>query len=227
MTRCGPLTNRCRAWERSDLLAPLAVMLFAPLFLTGGIGRFDFWWWLTFNVVVLVGLAALLDRTFIPHVRADLHERWGWKILGGLASAAVLYGVFYLAGIVSRQILPFAEEGIASVYDYRQQAPLWRIAVLLGLVIGPGEELFWRVFLQRRLSVRYGAWGGFGVMALLYGGVHLFSGNLMLTAAALVCGLIWGWLYLRYQSALLNMVSHTVWDLAVFLIFPLTTVPSG
>ena len=93
MTRCGPLTNRCRAWERSDLLAPLAVMLFAPLFLTGGIGRFDFWWWLTFNVVVLVGLAALLDRTFIPHLRADLRERWGWKILGGLASAAVLYGL--------------------------------------------------------------------------------------------------------------------------------------
>lgn len=213
--------------DRSGLLAALAVALFAPLFLTGGIGRFDFWWWLTSNVALLVGLAALLDPSFVPHVRADLRDRWGWKVLGGLGSAAVLYGVFYVAGIVSTWMLPFAEEGIASVYAYREQASVWRIAVLLGLVIGPGEELFWRVFLQRRLGARFGAWSGFGIMALLYGGVHLFSGNLMLAAAAMVCGLIWGWLYLRYRSALLNMVSHTVWDLAVFLLFPLTTVPSG
>ena len=42
----------------------------------------------------------------------------------------------------------------------------------------------------------------------------------MLLLAALVCGVFWGWLYIRFDSILLNAVSHTAWDVAVFLIFP-------
>ena len=32
--------------------------------------------------------------------------------------------------------------------------------------------------------------------------------------------LFWGWLYLRFRSPVLNIVSHTLWDLAVFVVFP-------
>ena len=42
----------------------------------------------------------------------------------------------------------------------------------------------------------------------------------MLVLAAAVCGLFWGYLYMRTGSALLVVVSHTVWDIAVFLIVP-------
>jgi hypothetical protein len=42
----------------------------------------------------------------------------------------------------------------------------------------------------------------------------------MLIVAALVAGLFWGWMYMRYNSMVMNIVSHTVWDIAVFLILP-------
>ena len=51
---------------------------------------------------------------------------------------------------------------------------------------------------------------------------YLASGNIMLLLAAGVCGLFWGFLYLRTGSILLNVISHTVWDVAIFLIFPVS-----
>jgi membrane protease YdiL (CAAX protease family) len=42
----------------------------------------------------------------------------------------------------------------------------------------------------------------------------------MLILAALIAGLFWGFMYYRYRSLLANVVSHTVWDVAVFLVFP-------
>ena len=43
----------------------------------------------------------------------------------------------------------------------------------------------------------------------------------MLVLAAGVCGLFWGFLYLRTGSLLINLVSHTAWDIAIFLLFPM------
>ena len=39
--------------------------------------------------------------------------------------------------------------------------------------------------------------------------------------AALTAGLFWGLLYKRTGSALIIIVSHVVWDIAVFLVVPL------
>jgi len=51
--------------------------------------------------------------------------------------------------------------------------------------------------------------------------VHLTTGNPLLIGAALVAGLFWGGLYLWQGSILTIVVSHTLWDILVFLIFPL------
>ena len=72
---------------------------------------------------------------------------------------------------------------------------------------------------QPRLATGVPAYG-FALTALLYTAVHLSSGNIMLVLAAAVCGVFWGWLYLRFRSPILNIVSHTLWDLAVFVVFP-------
>ena len=95
-----------------------------------------------------------------------------------------------------------------------------RIAVLMIFIIGPGEELFWRGFLQRSLQNKIGNNLGFILATSIYTLVHLGSGNVMLVLAAGVCGLFWGYLYLRYGSITLNIVSHTLWDVTVFLWLP-------
>ncbi len=138
----------------------------------------------------------------------------------GLAAAGVLYAVFALGRIVVGRLVPVASAQIGSVYVLRSQAPWWLIAVLLICVIAPGEELFWRGLVQWGLVRRLGPALGWAVATGIYGGVHIAAANPMLIVAALAAGGFWGLLYLRIGRLAPLVVSHIVWDLAVFLVLP-------
>ena len=198
----------------------LALVLFAPLFAFRRIGPFDFWWWMGLDVVLAVIFGFLYDRPYGRILGDDLRSSLGRKIFLGVLSAGVLYGIFFAGNVVSRHLLPFAGPGIDGVYGFKQGASVLRIGLLMGLIIGPGEELFWRGYLQRQWEKRFGSLPGFFASTLLYALIHAASGNLMLVLAAGVCGLFWGALYRKYQSVVLVVVSHTVWDLMVFLLLP-------
>jgi membrane protease YdiL (CAAX protease family) len=200
---------------------PLALALFIPLFLTQGIGPFDFWWWMTTNLLVLLAVVSSVDVPWRRALAGDLRNSLAHKAVLGILSALVLYGVFWFGDKASRFLLAGAAHDISAVYAFKGQAPALRIALLMIFVIGPGEELFWRGFLQRRLE---GALGGpFGWLAAtaVYAAIHLATGNWILVLAAGVCGAFWGLLYLRYRSMVLNAVSHTIWDIVIFLLLPL------
>jgi membrane protease YdiL (CAAX protease family) len=201
-------------------VAALAAVLFVPLFVLGGIGPFDFWWWMSANLVLLVGLGAGLEADCLTALRRDLGEGVRRKIGLGLLAAAALYAVFFIGDWASRLVLPFAGADIGQVYGFKTGAPVLRIVLSMALVIGPGEELFWRAYLQRRWQKCFGPLGGWLAATALYALVHAGSGNPMLVLAAAVGGLFWGFLYMRTGSALLVVVSHTVWDIAVFLVIP-------
>jgi len=198
----------------------IAGVLFTPLFMTQGLGRFDFWWWMSTNLTILLVLVAIFDRQWWSEIRIDIKHRTLLKVGFGVLSALFLYIVFYTGNIVSRQIFSFAKSGIENVYAFKSGVSPFRIAVLMVLLIGPGEELFWRGFLQRRLQMEQGRWRGFIIATSIYTLVHLASGNAMLIFAAGLCGLFWGFFYVQKGSILLNIVSHTVWDVAIFLVFP-------
>ena len=158
--------------------------------------------------MVLLGLSLYWDRAYMSRLGRDFTEKWGFKILLGLASALVLYGVFFVGNILSRLILPFSGDQIGHVYLFKGGASHFRIGVLMLLVI------------QRYMQERFKPLTGYLIAALFYAGVHVPTGNFMLIMAALVCGLFWGFLYFRYRSMLANTLSHTLWDLAVFILFP-------
>lgn len=201
-------------------VAALAAALFVPLFVVRGLGAFDFWWWMSANIAVLLVLTALLDRRQLAAIAADIIDRPAAKIGVGILAAVGLYAVFFAGNLLARRILPFAGSGISQVYGFKAGASPLRIIFLMALVIGPGEELFWRGYLQRNFQDRYGGFAGFLLATGLYTLVHVGSGNPMLILAAAVCGLFWGYLYLRTKSVLLVLISHTLWDLAVFILFP-------
>lgn len=205
----------------THIITLLAIVLFTSLFITRGVGKFDFWWWMSLNIACLTAIAAALDPGWRDAVIHDLQKQVLQKIGIGVLSALGLYLVFYVSNTVSRLVFPFAAHNIENVYAFKAGAAPMRIAVLMAFIIGPGEELFWRGFLQRRFQVEKGPFQGFLLATLLYTGVHIASGNVMLVLAAGVCGLFWGFLYLRTESLLLNVVSHTVWDVAIFLFFPM------
>lgn len=110
---------------------------------------------------------------------------------------------------------------INSIYAIRSEQNLWVIALLLAFVIAPAEEIFWRGFLQRRLSHRYGVIFGFILATLGYVLVHVWSFNFMLIAAAAICGGFWGLLFAFTRSLWPAIISHIVWDITIFLLLPI------
>jgi membrane protease YdiL (CAAX protease family) len=198
----------------------VAAVLFIALFRFRRLGPLDFWAWLAMNITLVVALGFAIDRGYGRRLREDLRSGLLRKVGIGVVSALALYAVFAAGRTAALELFPFAATDIGNVYALRFGVPLLRVVLLLVLLIGPGEELFWRGFFQENAGARIGRPAGFILTSLLYTSVHLASGNIMLILAAAVCGVFWGWLYLRFRSPLLNVVSHTVWDLLVFVILP-------
>jgi uncharacterized protein len=194
--------------------------MFSPMFIIHQVGPFDFWWWMSTNLFMLLAICFFSDWEYIYLLRKDLDTGLLKKTGTGLLSAFFLYLLFFAGNYLSRKWFNFAGSGIEGVYSFKGDATGIRIAVLMLLVIGPGEELFWRGYLQRKLSSATGKWVGLLIALVLYTGVHILTGNFMLIMAALICGLFWGWLYLKYNSMVINVISHTVWDIVVFLVLP-------
>jgi hypothetical protein len=202
------------------LIAILAVAMFSPMFVLHQIGAFDFWWWMSANLVVLLLIALVTDWEYLYLLNKDFTEGL-WRKAGiGILSAAFLYILFFVGNYLSRKWFDFAGSGIEDVYSFKGNAAGIRIALLMLLVIGPGEELFWRGYLQRKFAKQNGKFWGLIIALILYTGVHVFTGNIMLVLAAFICGLFWGWMYLKYNSMVINVISHTVWDIVVFLVLP-------
>jgi len=204
-------------------IALFAVCLFTLMFFFKKAGNFDFWYWMSSNLLILLTLTFIADNSNATEIRKDFSVMPYRKAIMGILFAGILFIIFYLGNFLIRQLVEGAAEGIQNVYSFKQQASPLRIGILMLLIIGPGEELFWRGYLQRRLSMRFGKATGFLLATMLYTAVHIATGNIVLVLAALICGLFWGWLYMKYQSMIINVVSHTVWDVGVFLLLPFTS----
>jgi membrane protease YdiL (CAAX protease family) len=145
-----------------------------------------------------------------------------WASVGiGLVSAGLLYGVFLAGNVLAPFVVGGARGQVGGIYDLGTGSSLIAVFLLLLVVTGPGEEIFWRGFLQDRLEQRLGRVGGFAVATLTYAGVHVFSGNAMLILAALVAGAWWGALYAWRKDLLALIVSHSVWSAVIFAVAPM------
>ncbi|MEF8725643.1 MAG: CPBP family intramembrane glutamic endopeptidase [Candidatus Bipolaricaulota bacterium] len=121
---------------------------------------------------------------------------------------------------VITDLIPFSAGEIAAVYSNSASATTPVIGTLLVTVIGPGEEIFWRGTVQDTLEDEYGGLMGLFTGALLYSFVHIWALNLTLLIAAMVCGLVWGWMYYAEGNLAPVIVSHSIWSLLIFVILP-------
>ena len=175
-----------------------------------------FWYAMTASAVVLIVLAWRQAKTML---------RFEWKDLFlGIGIALVLWGVFWVGDKVSQWIFPsFARPQVDAIYAMKDGMNPVVISLLLLFIIGPAEELFWRAYIQHTLcQVLSKPIVGAVAAIMIYALVHVFSLNLMLILAALVCGVIWGGLYyLMPQRLGALIISHALWDAAVFIWFPI------
>ena len=183
----------------------------------------NFWIGMTFSALVLLGmgLAFTPDREQVLKVEKPMMQ-----LLGGIALAFALWGIFWIGDKVSAWMFDFARPQVENVYSMKAGLPPWTIALLLLFLIGPAEEFFWRGYVQRTLGKllpgEHASHHAFLLTAAVYALVHVWSFNFMLVMAALTAGLVWGLVYrLRPGWLPALVVSHAVWDALVFIIIPI------
>ncbi|ETI68079.1 CPBP family intramembrane glutamic endopeptidase [Neobacillus vireti] len=138
----------------------------------------------------------------------------------GAISGLLLYFVFWLGFQTIQHLhLPF-EKDIKKLYRWYAPKLFWQYIALV-LVAAPGEEIFWRGFIQKSLLANFKPIVSIGIAALLFASVHIYSGSFILVFAALISGFFWGLLYYWKKSMPLVIVSHIIFDLMIFIILPL------
>ena len=195
----------------------LAAVLWAVMFSPWTAPYVPFWWMMAGSALTLSALV-----TF-SRPRWWMDTRWNLaNVCWGIGVAVGLWGVFWLGDRVSSWLFDFARPQVDLIYGMKSGESPWLLSVLLLLLIGPAEEVFWRGYVQHTLSLRWNPNIGFLVSTLLYAVVHAPSCNFMLLMAALVAGVIWGGLYRLFPGRLsMLVISHALWDAAVFVWFPI------
>lgn len=185
-------------------------------------------WYVTFSLKLLNFWLSMAIAASILSILAINLGGWPFKkrdfnvraVVIGIVSALILYGIFWLGNIISQWLFGFAKSQVSSIYDIRTQGELIIITLVLLFITSPAEEIFWRGFLQRWAMQRFGGLAGWLLGAVIYAGVHISSGNFMLTMAALVAGLFWGYIYWQERSVVPVLISHALWTVAIFVLFP-------
>jgi uncharacterized protein len=171
-----------------------------------------FWYFFTASLLLLICFVVAKDKL---DDKLSLIKYLFIGILSGL----LLYFIFWLGNQLIELLNIPVRKQITSLYKHFGPDLFWHYLALI-LVIVPGEEIFWRGFIQKRLLQFTNNGVSIIVSALMYASVHLYSGQFMLPFAALVAGLFWSWLYAWRRSMPLVIVSHLVYDLFLFVILP-------
>lgn len=179
--------------------------------------------WSTFWIKISLSAATLaIFSLFVQPQTRDQFRFSRGAILSGLASAVLLYAIFWLGKTISGILMPFAASQISGIYEKGAGTPAGVIIFLLFFITGPCEEIYWRGFLQKNLVARLGPWQGWLLATGIYAGVHIWSFNLMLIGAAGVAGAFWGAMFWRYHNLAPVIISHSVWSTVIFAVFPMS-----
>jgi membrane protease YdiL (CAAX protease family) len=138
----------------------------------------------------------------------------------GVGSGVVLYAASRAFLLVSCG--PFSRalcEPLSRMFE-RFETRTILSALVLGLVLAPAEELFWRGVLQARLAARLGAVRAVIVATLLAAAASLLSGEPFLALAMLPTYGAWGALAAWRRGLLAPIASHATWSVLVASVLP-------
>jgi membrane protease YdiL (CAAX protease family) len=173
-------------------------------------------WRATVPVLTMLGVVALVvgPPAWSPDVAVAA------SVAAGVASGFALYlGTRMFVAIVEpwRRFRLHAQ----AIYLRQGERSLRRALVLSVVLSVPGEELFWRGFLQPEAVDALAGRAALGALVTWAAFVlaNLPSANLAIVAGAVVGGAVWTGLGWWSGGALAPMVSHMVWT-ALMVSFP-------
>ncbi|WP_040204696.1 CPBP family intramembrane glutamic endopeptidase [Neobacillus jeddahensis] len=171
--------------------------------------------WYIFSGSLLVLIAYAMFQGDVDDEVSFIHY-----IFLGVLSGFLLYFLFWI-GVHALETLPFSfDKAIKKLYRWYAPHAFWHFIALI-LVAAPGEELFWRGFMQKKLLQYLKPIWAILLGAALYASVHIYADSFLLVLAAFISGAIWGSLYFWKKSMPLVIVSHIIFDIMIFIILPL------
>ncbi len=195
------------------LAATLWTIMFSPMTAP----HVNFWWMMTGSACTLSLCATIFSPGWWREVKIDISN-----ILWGIAIAVALWSIFWIGDKLSQLLFNFARPQVDLIYGMKEGESTWLLTALMLFLIGPAEEIFWRGYIQKKFSQYWNPNIGFIVTTAIYALVHAGSCNFMLTMAALVAGFVWGALYRLFPEKFgAIIISHALWDVAVFIWFPI------
>jgi len=174
-----------------------------------------FWYMYTFTTLIFMAIA------FVQSKIEDDVQTWEYLVFG-IGYGTLTYGII-AAGFKLFSL--FTDQTALSVADFlRDYGPntIWHYLLLM-FVVAPGEELFWRGFVQQKLKTYMSPFLAVISASLLFGLSLSFSGFWLGVLAACFSGLIWGLLYEWKRSMPLIIIAHITMTILLFLILPLTS----
>lgn len=146
------------------------------------------------------------------------------SIVAGVATAALLYLVYFVGGAAVDAYHPFGVTSSSESAIYSLVAspslPVYLQAAVL-LFDSAGYESYFRGVLQARLRPRFGAYSAPAV-ALADAAVHVATLNPIWIGGTFVSDLFWGLACHYGKGTQASFTSHLVWDLAIFIVRPIT-----
>lgn len=191
------------------LFIPVALFLYDLAFRDTAI----FWYMYTFSILVLMSIAMLYTKI--------LDEMPTWKsLIYGLVFGGLIYA-FIAGGFQLMQWSPVpVEKSVRSFLNTYAPASIWHYLLLMFLIV-PGEEIFWRGFVQQELKKYMSLKWTILLSSVLFALAIGISGFWLGALAGLAAGLVLGGLYEWKRSMPLLIITHLVMIVLLFLIAPL------
>ncbi|MBT0133048.1 CPBP family intramembrane metalloprotease [Listeria seeligeri] len=152
----------------------------------------------------------------------DLKKEYSFSkgILPGIFSGIVLYIVFYIGAFILKVMPGSLENSVAAAFD-KYATDSWVIWLLMIVAIIPGEEIFWRGFVLKRLNNYFNPWFS-NIFAALICVVMMFpSGNFAAIIGIFVASLVWNIMYSYRPSLLMVYISHLTFAFILLAALPI------
>lgn len=174
-----------------------------------------FWYLYTASILFCVSIAITSKSN------KDIQTTFKDSLLYGALSGIIIYGVFALANMIFQWLdISTLTKDIAQLYKLYSPSQIWHYFVLFIIII-PGEEIFWRGFIQRKISNHFTVKTTIIISTILYTLPMIYSQNIALILAGLAAGAIWSLLYAWKKNLSLVIISHLLFDFLLLVVLPL------
>lgn len=169
-------------------------------------------------VIALVASSGSEQRSKSWRIPALRLRSWAVAIVALLALGEALSALIALSGLGAHGTLGMLNTLMARV----EPAELALSVLVLALLGGSAEELFFRGVLQQKLVGALGRWEGIAATSVLFGLIHF---DLVQSPAAMLMGLYFGWLADRTGSIAPGIAAHVVNNAVAVLLPAIAPMP--